>query len=61
MTATPELSASWAEYHAALEDMRLKMEATPRFRETPQHRCQGVSRVDGDAGDGVHVRPRHVC
>jgi Protein of unknown function (DUF1214) len=39
-TATPELRAAWADYHATLEEMRLTMEATPRFQDTPQHRAK---------------------
>ena len=39
-TATPELKAAWAAYHAALEEMRLAMEATPRFQAQPQHRAK---------------------
>jgi len=38
--ATPALTEAWREYHSALEEMRLKMEATPRFRQTPQHRAK---------------------
>jgi len=38
--AIPELSAAWAEYHATLEEMRIRMESTPRFRQTPQHRAK---------------------
>jgi len=38
--ATPELTAAWLEYHAILEEVRHKMEATARFRDTPQHRAK---------------------
>jgi hypothetical protein len=34
------LQDAWREYHATLEQMRLLMEATPRFIETPQHRAK---------------------
>jgi hypothetical protein len=39
-TATPALREAWAEYHATLEEMRLLLEATPRFQDTPQHRAK---------------------
>jgi hypothetical protein len=34
------LQDAWREYHSTLEQMRLLMEATPRFIETPQHRAK---------------------
>ena len=34
------LQDAWREYHATLEHMRLLMESTPRFKETPQHRAK---------------------
>jgi len=34
------LQDAWREYHATLEQMRLLMESTPRFKETPQHRAK---------------------
>jgi hypothetical protein len=34
------LQEAWREYHATLEQMRLLMESTPRFKETPQHRAK---------------------
>lgn len=37
---SPALRDAWAEYHAALEEMRLLVEATPRFQQTPQHRAK---------------------
>lgn len=40
ITATPALTQAWAEYHATLEEMRLKMEASSRFQTTPQHRAK---------------------
>ena len=40
ITATPALKAAWADYHATLEEMRLTMEATQRFQDTPQHRAK---------------------
>ncbi len=39
-TATPALVKAWNEYHATLEEMRLVMEATERFQQTPQHRAK---------------------
>ncbi|HKT74651.1 MAG TPA: DUF1214 domain-containing protein [Steroidobacteraceae bacterium] len=40
-TASPALKDAWQEYQAAVEDMRLAIEATPRFQDTPQHRAKG--------------------
>jgi hypothetical protein len=42
MTAAIEgpLQRAWHEYHAALEEMRLLLEATSRFQRTPQHRAK---------------------
>ena len=40
ITATPALATAWATYHATLEEMRLLMEATERFQQTPQHRAK---------------------
>jgi len=40
ITASPELQQAWHEYHATLEEMRLLMESTPRFQDTPQHRAK---------------------
>jgi hypothetical protein len=37
---SPALVAAWQRYHAMLENMRLAMEATPRFQDTPQHRAK---------------------
>jgi len=34
------LQDAWRDYHATLEQMRLSMESTPRFRDTPQHRAK---------------------
>jgi hypothetical protein len=39
-TATPALQAAWQLYHSTLEEMRLLIEATPRFKDTPQHRAK---------------------
>lgn len=39
-TAHPLLLEAWSEYHATLEKMRLSLEATPRFQNTPQHRAK---------------------
>src|SRR5262249_26928337 len=39
-TATAALTGAWAEYHATLEEMRLLIESTPRFQDTPQHRAK---------------------
>jgi hypothetical protein len=39
-TATPALREAWAEYHVTLEEMRLLLEATPCFQDTPQHRAK---------------------
>lgn len=38
--ASPGLREAWAHYHATLEELRLQMEATPRFQQTPQHRAK---------------------
>ncbi|HKQ84019.1 MAG TPA: DUF1214 domain-containing protein [Steroidobacteraceae bacterium] len=35
------LQKAWQNYHAELEKMRLKMESTPRYQQTPQHRAKG--------------------
>ncbi|MET0660436.1 MAG: hypothetical protein ABW110_20010, partial [Steroidobacteraceae bacterium] len=35
------LQKAWQNFHAELEKMRLKMESTPRFQQTPQHRAKG--------------------
>jgi len=40
VTATPVLKQAWSDYLSALEDVRVKMEATPRFQNTPQHRAK---------------------
>jgi hypothetical protein len=39
-TATAALTEAWAEYHGTLEEMRLLIESTPRFQDTPQHRAK---------------------
>lgn len=39
-SATPELAKAWSTYHATLEELRLIMERTPRFQDTPQHRAK---------------------
>jgi hypothetical protein len=39
-TASAVLREAWADYHATLEEMRLLMEATARFQQTPQHRAK---------------------
>lgn len=40
ITASPQLNEAWFAYHAALDEMRQQMEATPRFQQTPQHRAK---------------------
>src|SRR5262245_40108155 len=37
---SPGLLKEWHDYLAALEEMRLHMEATQRFKDTPQHRAK---------------------
>lgn len=39
-SANPALREAWAHYHATLDELRLQMEATPRFQQTPQHRAK---------------------
>jgi hypothetical protein len=39
-TTSGVLQDAWRDYHATLDQMRLSMEATPRFMETPQHRAK---------------------
>lgn len=40
VTASPVLRDAWLDYHQTLEQLRLQVEATPRFQETPQHRAK---------------------
>lgn len=35
----PELQKAWARFQATVDEARRKMENTPRFRDTPQHRA----------------------
>jgi hypothetical protein len=40
VTASAELKDAWASYHSTLEEMRLLLEATPRFQQSPPHRAK---------------------
>src|SRR4029450_1330655 len=40
VTASPALKQAWDEYLATLDQMRVQMEATPRFQNTPEHRAK---------------------
>lgn len=37
---TAALQEAWAHYQSVLDEMRVLMEATPRYRDTPQHRAK---------------------
>jgi len=40
VTASPALEQAWQGYYTALDEMRRKMEATPRFQHNPQDRAK---------------------
>jgi hypothetical protein len=37
-----ELAAAWAQWHRTLDEMRAAVEATPRYRDHPEHRAQAI-------------------
>src|SRR5262245_56351104 len=40
VTASPALKQAWDGYYRTLDEMRVLMESTPRFQDTPQHRAK---------------------
>lgn len=46
----PELAAAWASWHRTLDEMRVAVEATPRYQDRPEHRAQAVqSLIEAEA------------